>query len=262
MLRSNIVFYIFVFTQKIHYGCTRTRNNQAGQRHIIDTAIKLGCTGLALAPNSIEQKEIVSQLKRKNIPTVFIDRDIGGERVSVIKTENFIAGEKAAIEMVKALNGKGKIAVLRTNPNVMATTARENGFIHAATEQGLEIMVDQYIGTRIGEARKNAYNILKESPSIDGVFTPNESSSIAVIRVLEQLNKAGKLIHIGFDAPQLMIDALKANHIYGFMMQDPFQIGYQGVYAVYNAMQGKTVKKLINTQAIFIHKGNISLTDI
>jgi ribose transport system substrate-binding protein len=236
--------------------------NEEGQRHIIESAIKLGCTGLVLAPNSEAQKKVVNQLKEQGIPTVFIDRDIGGERVSIIKTENFPAGEKAAMEMVKALHGKGKIALLRMNESVVATTAREEGFIKTATREGLEIVVDQYIGTRIGIARNNAYQILKELTDIDGIFTPNQSTSLAVIKALEQLNRSGKVIHIGFDAHSIMIEALKSHHIYGFMVQDPFQMGYLGVHTVYAAMHGKVVEQKVNTNTIFISRENINHAEI
>jgi len=237
-------------------------SNEAGQRKIINTAIKGGCSGLVLAPNSENQREVVKQLKMQGIPTVFIDRDIHGESISVIKTENFAAGAKAAIEMAKALNGKGKIAVLRTDKNVKTTTARENGFIQEATAQGLEIIIDQYIGTRIGAERKNAYNVLKNATHLDGIFTPNEASTMAVIKVVERLNNAKKIIHIGFDAPKLVIDALKANQIYGFMAQNPFQIGYLGVYTVNDALLGKAVDPKVNIAALFINKENINTTEI
>lgn len=247
---------------KIYARGAIDENNIAGQRHIIESAIKSGCIGLVLAPNSAKQKEVVSQLKQQGIPTVFIDRDIGGDRVSVVKTENFFAGEKAAIEMAKALGGKGKIALMRMNEKVKATTSRENGFIQAASREGLEIVVDQYIGTRIGEARKKAYKILKERPEIDGIFTPNESTSIAVIKVLEQLNKSGEILHIGFDAPQIMIDSLNSKHIYGFIVQNPYQMGYLSIYAIHNAILGKIVTPQINTDSVFISRDNINQAEI
>ena len=247
---------------KIYARGAIDESNEQGQRHIIESIIKHGCTGLVLAPNSNDQNKIVSQLKKQGIPTVFIDRDIGGERISVIKTENFVAGEKAASEMVKALHGKGKIALLRMHENVLATTAREEGFIKVASSEGLAIVVDQYIGTRIGEARNNAYQILKKSPDIDGIFTANESTSIAVIKALEQLNRSGKVLHIGFDAANIMVKALKSNRIYGFITQKPFQMGYLGVYTMHNVLQGKAVKQEIDTGVVFINRENINHTEI
>ena len=236
--------------------------NLEGQRYIIESTIKFGCKGLVLAPNSKDRKKDVAQLKAQGIPTVFIDRDIGGDRISVIKTDNFSAGEKAGIEMAKALRGKGKIALLRFKKNLFTTTARENGFIKGATSGGLEIVVDQYLGTRVGEARSEAYRILKGLKRIDGIFTPNESTSLGVIKALERLNKAGKVVHIGFDAHKIMIESLKSQHIYGFIVQRPFQMGYQGVHTVYRAMHGKSVKQEVNTDVVFITSEHINHTEI
>jgi ribose transport system substrate-binding protein len=236
--------------------------NVEGQRYVIESTIKFGCEGLVLAPNSKDRKKDVAQLKAQGIPTVFIDRDIGGDRISVIKTENFSAGEKAGIEMAKALHGKGKIALFRFKENLVTTTDRENGFIKGATSGGLEIVVDRYLGTMVGEARSEAYRILKGLKRIDGIFTPNESTSLGVIKALERLNKAGKVVHIGFDAHEVMIESLKSNHIYGFIVQRPFQMGYQGVHTVYRAMHGKSVKQEVNTDVVFINRENINDTQI
>jgi ribose transport system substrate-binding protein len=236
--------------------------NVEGQRYVIESTIKFGCEGLVLAPNSKDRKKDVAQLKAEGIPTVFIDRDIGGDRISVIKTENFSAGERAGIEMARALHGKGKIALLRFKENLVTTTDRENGFIKGATSGGLEIEVDRYLGTMVGEARSEAYRILKGLKNIDGIFTPNESTSLGVIKALERLNKAGKVVHIGFDSHAVMIESLKSKHIYGFIVQRPFQMGYQGVHTVYRAMHGKSVKQEINTDVVFINRENINDTQI
>jgi ribose transport system substrate-binding protein len=110
----------------------------------------------------------------------------------------------------------------------------------------------------VGEARSEAYRILKASKGIDGIFTPNESTSLGAIKALERLNKAGKVVHIGFDAHKIMIESLNSQHIYGFIVQRPFQMGYQGVHTVYRAMHGKDVKQEVNTGVVFINRKNIN----
>lgn len=87
-------------------------DNVKGQQHIINQAIHTEqCQGLLLAPNSDERLKEVELLKQQGIPTVYVDRDIGGARVSVVKTNNTHAGILAGLAMLKALNGKGNIAV-------------------------------------------------------------------------------------------------------------------------------------------------------
>ncbi|MCP4326152.1 MAG: substrate-binding domain-containing protein [Psychromonas sp.] len=81
----------------------------------------------------------MKQLKQKGILTVYIDRDIGGERLSVLKTNNLSAGRLAGKEMVKALKGEGKVAVLRYRNSVSTTNEREKGFIEEVVKGGLKL---------------------------------------------------------------------------------------------------------------------------
>ncbi len=234
--------------------------NHEGQRSIIDFMVSNGCGGLVIAPTTADRKKDVLGLKARHIPTVYIDRDIGGESVSVIKTNNSLAGELAGLEMAKALEGKGRIAVLRQNKNVATTRVRENAFIRAATANGLEIVLDDYLGTSVGEARSRAYDILKHADPIDGIFTPNESTSLGVLKALEQLDASKKIVHIGFDLSKEMIKAIKSGHMFGAVVQQPFQMGYQGVHAVHLAMLGKRTSKNIDIEVVFIQRNNIDST--
>ena len=232
-----------------------------GQQDIINLVIQTkGCKGLVLAPNTKDRTKIVAQLKAKGIPTVCIDRDFGGDRVSVIKTNNALAGEMSGREMVKALNGKGKVAILRLKKGVVTTDIRERAFIKAAVAGGLEIVIDEYIGTTFGAARGEAYQILKEltDKDINGIFTPNDVTSVGVIVALQDLKKEGAFLHIGFDAHPIMIKSLKSNDLYGFVVQQPFQMGYLGVHTVYKAMQGERVIEEIVTDVVFVNKDNIN----
>ncbi|MBF0290417.1 MAG: substrate-binding domain-containing protein [SAR324 cluster bacterium] len=236
--------------------------NIEGQRAIIKSIMKMQCNGYVIAPNTIERREDVSQLKSKGIPTVYIDRDVGGERISVIKTENFSAGELAGIEMAQALGGSGNVAIFRMNKDVITTTFRENGFIKGATKGGLRIIVDQYLGTTVGEARGKASEILSKVNGIDGIFTPNESTSLAVLKSLQYFKKTNQLIHIGFDAHDSMIKALETKNMYGFIVQRPFQMGYLGVHTIYQSLQRKSIDKEIDTGVIFVNQKNIFDPDI
>ncbi len=236
--------------------------NSKGQSSVIKSVIQWGCLGLVLAPNSADRKQDVKVLKQQGIPTVYIDRDVGGERVSVIKTQNYQAGILAGIKMAKALKGQGRIALLRMSKDVITTTHRENGFIKGATEGGLEIVFDGYIGSTIGKARKNAKKLLSSLKDINGIFTPNESTTLPTIKVLQNLPQHVNALHIGFDAHDLIIESVLNKSMYGFITQKPFLMGYKGVVTAHKAMQGESVQRLINTETIFVSGENIHLQGI
>ena len=236
--------------------------NSKGQSSVIKSIIKWGCKGLVLAPNSKDRKKDVKSLKEKGIPTVYIDRDVGGDRISVIKTQNYQAGILAGIQMSKALKGQGRVALLRMSEDVVTTTHRENGFINAAVGGGLEVIYEGYIGTTIGNARKNAIDILSTLEKLDGIFTPNESTTLSTIKALQKLPQHANALHIGFDTHNLIIESLLDKSMYGFIAQKPFLMGYQGVETVHQAMQGISTQRLINTDTTFVNIDNIQLPSI
>jgi len=241
----------------VHVRGATDELNHDGQRSIIDFMVLNGCGGLVIAPTSQARKEDVLRLKKKGIPTVYIDRDIGGASVSVIKTNNYDAGALAGAEMVKVLSGTGRIAVFRQNKDVSTTKQREDAFIEKAVAGGLKVVLDEYIGAGVGEARGRAFELLGKDVHIDGVFTPNESTSLGVIKALERLGLSEKIVHIGFDMSKEMIAAIKSGRMFGAVVQQPFQMGYQGVQAVQQAMIGIRPKKNIDVGVVFIRKNNI-----
>lgn len=222
------------------------------QDTLIRWVVNNRCGGLVLAPNDPSHGAAVTRLRDMGIPTVFIDRDIGGDRVSVIKTNNRQAGERAGLAMVDALNGTGTVAVLRMDAAVQTTTERENAFIETVTAAGLDVVIDDYIGTRVGTAREQAHRLLTAHPPTDGLFTPNESTTLSAQAALQQLPDRRRPVHIGFDANPLLVNAIRSGRLYGLIVQDPVQMGYQGVHRVYQAMRGETIEPAYDVPVTFM----------
>ena len=226
---------------KIYFRGPHDDSHIDAQRLIIEQVMNKACIGLLLAPNTQKRAEDVAKLKTKGIPTVYFDRDTGSvDIISFIATDNYKSGVIAGKEMAKKLNNKGNVALLRMKKGVKSTDAREKGFIDGATDSGLTIMQDAYIGIRVGDARRNAEVALKNNlSSIDGIFTPNESTTLGVIMALETMTPSNGMIHIGFDSNPSLVDALDNGTLYGLMVQQPFEMGYKGVYTLYRAYLGQ-----------------------
>ncbi|MCH8551420.1 MAG: substrate-binding domain-containing protein [Natronospirillum sp.] len=217
-------------------------NNVLAQRALIERVTHLGCRGMVLAPNSDTHREAVARMKAEGIPTVFVDRDIGGERVSVIKTDNEEAGAFAAREMIRALGDPGLIAVFRMDPAVVTTTEREEAFIRVLENSGINLVVADYVGTQVGQARSMAYDLLVAYPDIEVVFTPNESTSLGTMAAINRLPLTDRPGHIGFDASPLLTQAVEDGVMLGLVVQSPYQMGYQSVRTVYQAMNDEFVE--------------------
>ncbi len=249
---------------KIYFRGPHDESDVSAQRFIIDQVMENACIGLVLAPNTQDRAYDVARLKEAGVPTVYFDRDTGSpDVVSVIATNNYQAGVIAGQEMAKKLGNKGKVALLRMKKGVISTDAREKGFTDGATASGLSITIDNYLGTKIGEARKNAEQILaQKTGKLDGIFTPNESTTLAVLMALDTTPSTQELVHIGFDSNDSLVNALENGSIYGLIIQQPFEMGYKSVYTVYQAFLGQEYSKNIATETIFVTKENMLLPSV
>lgn len=229
---------------------------------IIDSIFSRNCVGLVLAPNSLKRAEQVNRLKKLGIPTVYIDRDGPGERYSIIKTNNFSAGMMAGLFLAKILDYKGNVAVFRMDKGVGSTSAREAGFIQGAQEGGLVVYVDTYLGTDVGEARTKAAMVISQHPNIKGIFTPNESTTLATLGARKQVSHSKETVHIGFDSHKYILNAIRDGWIYGVVVQHPYQMGYQAVHTLHSILNNEQFDKQVQTATLFVNKDNIDSADI
>lgn len=236
----------------IHVRGTINDDDSLGQTHILNLFDqRYHCKGIVIAPANKDINLLISKLK---IPTIYIDRDTGGDRAATVKTDNYAAGKLAAQEMSKTLGGQGNVVLFRLQKGVVSTDARESGFIDEAKKMGLKIIAAPYIGTRVGEARDDVLATLKALDHIDGIFTPNDTTTIGTLIIRSSMNKHKNVIHIGFDETPVIIKNLNNNMLTGYITQSPYQMGYQGVYSADKAIHGELDTENIATPVNYITK--------
>jgi ribose transport system substrate-binding protein len=167
----------------------------------------------------------------------------------------------AADRLGSLLAGKGKVMVLRYAEGSASTTEREAGFLEEikAKYPGIVIVSsDQYAGATRETAKRASENLLNRfGGDLQGVFTPNESSTIGMLLALQDIGKAGTVRFVGFDASQSLIDAMRAGHIDGLAVQNPMRMGYLGVKTMVDRLQGKPVERRIDTGVTLVTPTNL-----
>jgi ribose transport system substrate-binding protein len=153
------------------------------------------------------------------------------------------------------LNNTGKVVLLRYAEGSESTIQREEGFLEAINAQkAIEVVsANQYGGADVEGAYKKGEALLSRfkrpdgSLGVDGIFCPNESTSLAMLRVLEDNGWAGKVKFVGFDASDTLAKGLADAHIDGLVLQDPVNMGYLGVKTMMAHLNGQPVEKRIDT---------------
>jgi ribose transport system substrate-binding protein len=261
-----------VFWQSIHAGAEKAaqelgvrviwrgplrEDDRASQVAEVEGFITRGVSGIVLAP--LDEAALVGPVTdavRAKIPVVIIDSGLkGGEYVSFVATDNRKGGRLAGEGLANLLPNGGKVILLRYAEGSASTTEREEGFLEAiAGRKNIEVLSsNQYGGADIEGAYKKSESILHRfrkpdgSLAVDGIFCPNESTTHAMLRVLEDSGWAGKVRFIGFDASDTLVKGLTDRHIDGLVVQDPVNMGYLGVKTMVMHLKGSPVEKRIDT---------------
>src|SRR6476661_882395 len=238
------------------------------QIQVVEGFTTQGVNGIVLAP--LDDRALVRPVedaKRASVPTVKIDSGLQTDAiVSFVATNNRKGGSLAADRMGQLLNGKGKVLVLSYAEGSASTTEREEGFLTEikAKFPGIELVsTDQYAGATRDTAKRASENLLNRfGEDVQGIFTPNESSTAGMLLALQDINKAGKVSFVGFDASQSFIDARRAGQLHGIVVQNPFNMGYLGVRTMVDSLLGKPVQKKIDTGVMLVTKENLETPEV
>jgi ribose transport system substrate-binding protein len=261
-----------VFWQSIHAGAEKAaqelgveviwrgplrEDERASQISEVEGFVSRGVSGIVLAPlDDSALAAPVADAVRSKIPVVIIDSALkSNDYVSFVATDNKKGGRLAGEGLAKLLPNGGKIVMIRYAEGSASTTEREEGFLEAikASNNFITLSTNQYGGADVEGAYKKSEAVLNRfraadgSLAVDGIFTPNESTTHGMMRVLADNAWAGKVKFIGFDASDTLVKGLGDGQIDGLVLQDPVNMGYLGVKTLVSHLRGQTVEKRIDT---------------
>jgi ribose transport system substrate-binding protein len=233
------------------------------QIQVVEGFTSQGVQGIVLAP--LDNRALVrpvEEARRAGVPTVIIDSGLESDSiVSFVATDNMKGGRLAAARIGELLGGKGRVLMLRYAEGSASTTEREKGFMAELQEKFPGITVvssDQYAGPTRETAKRTAENLLNQhGGALDGIFTPNESSTVGMLLALQDLGKAGKVKHVGFDAGETLVDALRAKQLDGLVVQNPMRMGYLGVKTMVDHLRGRPIERHIDTGVMIVTQANM-----
>jgi ribose transport system substrate-binding protein len=238
----------------------------------VEGFVSRGVSGIVLAPlDETALMQPVAEAAQKKIPVVIFDSGLKGSGyVSFVATDNLAGGRLGGERLAQVMGGKGKVILLRYAEGHDSTAKREQGFLDAMkAHAGIEVVSsNQYAGADVEGAYKKAEALLSTykkpdgSLSIDGIFTPNESASFALLRVLQDNGWAGKVKFVGFDASPNLIAGLRNGGIDGLVIQDPVHMGYVAVKTMVAHLKGQPVEKWIDTGVHVATKDNMESAEM
>jgi ribose transport system substrate-binding protein len=235
------------------------------QVQVVENFVGQRVSGIVLAP--LDSRSLVAPVEtavRGKIPVVIIDSGLQSKAYSsFVSTDNREGGRIAARELGKLVGGKGNVILLRYAVGSASTEEREEGFLEIMKRDFPEIRLvstDQHAGATRDTARRASENLLnRHGRTLNGVFTPNESSAAGMLLALRDAGLAGgKVKFVGFDSGETLNAGLQAGDIQGLVVQNPFNMGYLGVKTMVAVLKGESVPAMIDTGVGFLTRENFN----
>jgi len=181
------------------------------------------------------------------IPVITLSSDISKEVGQVWSgSENYSAGKIQAEYIVKELNGKGNIVILRGPMGHLAEIERYEGYMNILKKYpSINIVYDQTANWQREQAMAIMENWLQSGKKIDAVLSQNDAMMLGALKAIEESGKQDKIITAGIDAIEEALDAIKAGRLDATCFQDSRGQAFAAVEMAIKASKGEKIQSNI-----------------
>jgi len=247
-------------------------DDKEDQIKTVEDFITAKVDGIVLAPlDNVALAKPVEAAVAGGIPVVIIDSSLKSDKyAATAMTNNFKGGQMAGEAMVKLLNGKGNVIMLRYEAGSASTMDREAGFLDVISKAtGIKVLSsNEEGGATADSAQQKAEGLLGGFKNPDGslqaqgIYCPNESTTFGMLRVLDENHWAGKVKFVGFDSSPKLLEGMTAGKVDALVVQDPFKMGHDSVATMVKIIKKQTFDKDEDTGATLVTKANMNQPEI
>ncbi len=203
---------------------------------------------------------LLQKAQAQKIPVIAFDSGVDSDiPVTTAATDNIAAAAAAADKMAELIGGSGEVAVIAHDQTSRTGIDRVKGFTDQvkAKYPNITIVSTDY---GAGDALKSTdivKAVIQGHPNLKGYFGANEGSMKGVMNGVKELGKEGKIVQIGYDAGQQLLDEIRSGVVAGAITQNPIGIGYKCVESAVKALKGESLPKFTDTGFYWYDKSNI-----
>jgi ribose transport system substrate-binding protein len=199
----------------------------------------------------------IDKAHNAGIKVILIDSSApAASQDAFLATNNVTAGANCADALAAAIKAKtgsasGQIAYMTFQSNVGSLEDRDNGFLTQIKKYpGLKIVAHKDAGgdpSFLKEASL-ASDLITAYPNLVGLFCDNLQCVEGAANAFKSKGVSMKKVSlIGFDSDPTLVADLKAGQVDGLLLQDPYMMGYGGVWYGVMATIGVKIPSLLDT---------------
>jgi ribose transport system substrate-binding protein len=238
-------------------------NNDSEELEDLNVAIACRVDGIAI--NSDGESQFTSLIEKainEGISVVTVESDDKVSRRSAfIGPNTFNVGTNAGNLVVDALNGKSNVGII-FGGNYASNSDADNSFLNgfkSCIKKHPTIKLETVKTSNVGYfgAEQIIREMLIDHPNINTVVSTNTDDTLEIAQVLIDLNEVGKITVIGYNYSSQIHDYIENGLIYGTVVEDPKQTGYQSIEALVKSVKGQKLPDFIDTGIETVTRSNL-----
>lgn len=201
----------------------------------------------------------VKQANKANIPVITVTRPSnGGDVVQHLDIDNSFAGKLVAEELIKVLDGKGKVAILEGIAGTPSAQARQEGFVNVIDAcEGIEVVSSLTANYNREEAASVMEDVLQANPELDAVYGHNDEMALGAVRAIIAANRLDQIKVFGIDATDDALVAIEKGEMVATVKQQPALQMAMAVEAAVKVAAGETVEELVIVPLVLVNADNL-----
>lgn len=245
----------------VSYRAPKVRDDIDEQINLLDEELNRHPNVLAIAPIDAAAYKIQFQFAEENqIPILTFDSGSDYQQIaSHISTDNAAASEKAATQLAAAMKGNGSVVIFAPDSSSTTANVRVNGFVNTLKEEFPDITITHV--HYMDKSEDTIQSVLEQYPNITGIYATSMETTQLVADALEKA-QFSDLKFIGFDGGPKQVNLLEDDILDGFIIQNPYGIGYATVVASIRATLGMGNESFVNTGYDWVSKDTIETDEI
>ena len=181
-----------------------------------------------------------------------------GLDLAFIGPDNRAGAKLAGDALAKALGPNAKVVIIEGNPGADNAQQRKAGFMDAARDGKLNVVLSRTAMWETEEANKVFTNILTANPDIKGVMAANDSMALGVAKALDAAGMGGKILVVGFDNIPAIRPLIKAGKVLATVDQFGSEMAANAIdLGIKSRKEGKPLKGWVKTPVELVTAQNL-----
>ena len=211
----------------------------AEQKRIVDDLLAKGVDGIAISPvDPDNQTQLINDVAKQTLVFTQDSDAPNSDRACYVGTDNVAAGRQAGDLVKEALPQGGRIMVFVGKTDARNAQERLQGLRQSLDGSNVSIIDVRTDDTDRVRAKANVADTLVKYPDVAGLVGLWSYNGPAIVNAVREAGKTGQVKIIAFDEEDETLAGIKDGSIYGTVVQQPYEFGYQAMKIMAAALNG------------------------